>query len=110
MREAGGRRRVLLRRGRGICVRGALRRVDRGLLLRFLQPVAGHDSRTTCRCDACKAIPSLGLKFVTHFGTFMIERDDGREDLAGPDVILVHRLLKNTISDGDGPQAYAFFT
>ena len=65
---------------------------------------------TTCRCDACKAIPTLGLKFVTHFGTFMIERDDGREDLAGPDVILVHRLLKNTISDAAGPQAYAFFT
>ncbi|MEO6196952.1 MAG: DUF2652 domain-containing protein [Dehalococcoidia bacterium] len=65
---------------------------------------------TTCRCDACKAIPTLGLKFVTHFGTFMVERDDGREDLAGPDVILVHRLLKNTISEGGGPQAYAFFT
>ena len=65
---------------------------------------------TTCRCDACAAIGSLGLKFVTHFGTFMIERDDGREDLAGPDVILVHRLLKNSISEGDGPKAYAFFT
>ena len=65
---------------------------------------------TTCRCDACKAIPTLGLKFVTHFGAFMVERDDGREDLAGPDVILVHRLLKNTISDAGGPQAYAFFT
>ncbi len=66
---------------------------------------------TTCKCDACKAIPSLGLKFVTHFGSFMIEEDDdGREDLAGPDVILVHRLLKNAISDGAGPQAYAFFT
>jgi uncharacterized protein YndB with AHSA1/START domain len=65
---------------------------------------------TTCRCDACKAIPSLGLKFVAHFGTFMVERDDGREDLAGPDVILVHRLLKNSISDDGGPQAYAFFT
>jgi len=65
---------------------------------------------TTCRCDACAAIGSLGLKFVTHYGSFMIERDDGREDLAGPDVILVHRLLKNTISDGGGPQAYAFFT
>jgi hypothetical protein len=65
---------------------------------------------TTCRCDACKAIPSLGLKFVTHHGTFVIEREDGREDLAGPDVILIHRLLKNTISDGGGPQAYAFFT
>ena len=66
---------------------------------------------TTCKCDACKAIPTLGLKFVTHFGSFMIEEDDdGREDLAGPDVILVHRLLKNGISDGAGPQAYAFFT
>ena len=53
---------------------------------------------TTCRCDACAAIPSLGLKFVTHYGSFMTEDDDGREDLAGPDVILVHRLLKNTIS------------
>jgi len=65
---------------------------------------------TTCRCDACAAIGSLGLKFVTHFGSYVIERDSGREDLAGPDVILVHRLLKNTISDGGGPQAYAFFT
>jgi len=65
---------------------------------------------TTCRCDACAAIGSLGLKFITHYGTFVIERDAGREDLAGPDVILAHRLLKNTISDGGGPQAYAFFT
>jgi hypothetical protein len=65
---------------------------------------------TTCRCDACAAIPSLGLKFVTHYGSFMTEDDDGREDLAGPDVILVHRLLKNTISEAGGPSAYAFFT
>ncbi|MEX1254519.1 MAG: DUF2652 domain-containing protein [Dehalococcoidia bacterium] len=65
---------------------------------------------TTCRCDACAAIPSLGLKFVTHYGSFVVEHDAGREDLAGPDVILVHRLLKNSISDGGGPQAYAFFT
>jgi hypothetical protein len=65
---------------------------------------------TTCRCDACAAIGSLGLKFVTHYGSYLVERDAGREDLAGPDVILVHRLLKNTISDGGGPQAYAFFT
>jgi hypothetical protein len=66
---------------------------------------------TTCKCDACRAIPTLGLKFVTHYGSFMIEEDDdGREDLAGPDVILVHRFLKNTISDDGGPSAYAFFT
>ena len=40
---------------------------------------------TTCRCDACAAIGSLDLKFVTHYGTFVVERDGEREDLAGPD-------------------------
>ncbi len=65
---------------------------------------------TTCRCKACAAIGSLGLKFIAHHGSFVIERDEGREDLAGPDVILAHRLLKNTIGGGGGPQAYAFLT
>jgi uncharacterized protein YndB with AHSA1/START domain len=65
---------------------------------------------TTCRCNACKAIGSLDLKFVTHYGSFMVERDGEREDLAGPDVILVHRLLKNTVGDDGGPAAYAFLT
>jgi Protein of unknown function (DUF2652) len=65
---------------------------------------------TTCRCVACAAIGSLGLKFVSHYGSYVVERDDRREDLAGPDVILAHRLLKNTISNDDGPRAYAFFT
>jgi Protein of unknown function (DUF2652) len=65
---------------------------------------------TTCRCNACAAIGSLGLKFIAHYGSFVVEFDDGREDLAGPDIILAHRLLKNTISEGGGPPAYAFFT
>ncbi len=66
---------------------------------------------TACRCDACRAIGGLDLKFVVHYGTFMLDRDqDGRIDLAGPDVILVHRLLKNTIIESGGPSAYAFFS
>jgi hypothetical protein len=40
----------------------------------------------------------------------VIEHEADREDLAGPDVILIHRLLKNSISDDGGPQAYAFLT
>ena len=65
---------------------------------------------TTCHCSACTAIGSLGLKFIAHYGSFVIERDEGREDLAGADVILAHRLLKNTVSENGGPQAYAFLT
>ena len=66
---------------------------------------------TTCTCDACRAIDGLDLKFVAHNGTFIVDRDeDGRLDLAGPEVILVHRLLKNTIIEQGGPSSYGFFT
>ncbi len=68
------------------------------------------ERETTCRCAACASIGSLDLKFVAHYGTYVIESADDREDLAGPDVILVHRLLKNTVGEGGGPQAYAFLT
>ena len=66
---------------------------------------------TTCTCDACQAIGGLGLKFIVHFGEFMVDRDDdGRVDLAGPEVILAHRLLKNTVIESGGPKAYAFMS
>lgn len=66
---------------------------------------------TTCPCEACASIGSLGLKFVAHYGTFIVdEDDDGRQDLAGGDVILVHRLLKNTIGQSGMKTGYAFFT
>ena len=66
---------------------------------------------TTCECDACRAIGALGLKFIIHFGEFMVDRDeDGRVDLAGPEVILAHRLLKNTVIESGGPKAYAFMS
>jgi hypothetical protein len=65
---------------------------------------------TTCPCSACAAIGSLDLKFVCHYGTFVIDTDAGGVDLAGPDVILVHRLLKNTVSESAGVKAYALLT
>ena len=65
---------------------------------------------TTCRCNACASMNTLGLKFIAHFGMYVLQASNGVDDLAGPDVILVHRLLKNTISEGLGVEAYAFFT
>ena len=65
---------------------------------------------TTCRCVACASIGSLDLKFVAHFGAFVVNVAGDREDLVGPDVILAHRLLKNTVGEGGGPRAYAFLT
>src|SRR5690242_3049653 len=65
---------------------------------------------TTCRCSACAAIDSLDLKFLSHYGRFVIDSEAGAVDLAGPDVILVHRLLKNTVSESMGVTAYALLT
>lgn len=76
----------------------------------FCNRLLDMERETTCRCAACASIGSLDLKFVAHYGSYVIESEDDREDLAGPDVILVHRLLKNTVSDGGGPQAYVFLT
>ena len=52
----------------------------------------------------------LDLKFVVHHGEFIRQRMAGREELAGRDVILVHRLLKNTVKERLGDHAYALFS
>ena len=65
---------------------------------------------TTCPCSACAAIGSLDLKFVCHYGTFVIDSEAGGVDLAGADVILAHRLLKNTVIESTGVEAYALLT
>jgi Protein of unknown function (DUF2652) len=66
--------------------------------------------RTTCTCAACARIGTLDLKFVVHFGEFVVQRRSGAEDLAGRDVILLHRLLKNSVRDTLGIDAYALLT
>lgn len=65
---------------------------------------------TTCTCAACANIGVLDLKFVCHYGTFMMQPVGGVADLAGPDVVLVHRLLKNSIAERTGNHAYVYFT
>ena len=65
---------------------------------------------STCGCAACASIDTLDLKFVAHYGTYMVQQLAGTQDLAGPDVILTHRLLKNSITEQTGCRAYAFFT
>jgi Protein of unknown function (DUF2652) len=54
-------------------------------------------SVTTCPCNACKNIGILKLKFVVHRGRFSRQRLGGIEQLHGTDVIVPHRLIKNTI-------------
>ncbi len=52
---------------------------------------------TTCPCAACANIGVLKLKFVVHHGKFSRQRLGAVEQLHGTDVIVAHRLLKNSI-------------
>ncbi len=65
---------------------------------------------TACECSACREMERLDLKFVCHHGVFIKHRIGGREELVGRDVILVHRLLKNTVNGRFRGRAYALFS
>jgi len=65
---------------------------------------------TTCTCTACRLIPTLDLKFAVHHGSYLVQQLGPSRELTGADVILIHRLLKNTVVETTGVKAYAFFT
>lgn len=74
---------------------------------RRLQSVA---TATTCSCEACRRIPQLDLKFVCHVGDVLRQQIAGREELAGRDVIVAHRLLKGTAPQRAGVISYLLLT
>jgi uncharacterized protein YndB with AHSA1/START domain len=65
---------------------------------------------TSCVCNACRNMQGLDLKFVSHYGEFVKHKMVGREELAGRDVIVVHRLLKNAVNQHLGGHAYALYS
>jgi uncharacterized protein YndB with AHSA1/START domain len=53
---------------------------------------------SACRCQACGLAPKLDLKIFLHHGPYVRRPIAGRDELAGPSVILVHRLLKGEVA------------
>ena len=76
----------------------------------FLSRRDAAHRRTTCTCNACRNIPNLDLKFITHHGDYFVQNIAGTKELVGSDVNLIHRLLKNRVSESTGWRAYALFT
>ena len=77
-----------------------------GCYFAFRQRLRSIQQSSICECNACSLIPSLNLKIVAHYGTVLVHKVAGRSELLGSDVIMIHRLLKNTISE----EAYAFIS
>ena len=56
-----------------------------------------REARRHCSCAACANIGGLTLKAFLHEGEVVVKQLRQFEELAGEDVILIHRLLKNTV-------------
>lgn len=68
-----------------------------GAFVAFHRRLRDMQSVTTCPCNACANIGMLKLKFVVHHGKFSRQRLGNVEQLHGTDVIVAHRLLKNSV-------------
>lgn len=56
---------------------------------------------TLCLCDACAKAGELRIKVIAHTGMILVKQIRQFEEIAGEDVILAHRLLKNSIASDE---------
>jgi len=62
-----------------------------------------HDfsRKRVCPCGACKSAIDLNLKFVSHISELDFIEVAGQRKPFGPDVIQVHRMLKNSVKSDE---------
>jgi hypothetical protein len=74
-------------------------------LLRFFEVfyagVVTAIESTPCKCAICKNAEDLKLKVIVHSGRAVFNTIAGSPQISGTDVILAHRLLKNSIPSSE---------
>jgi hypothetical protein len=65
----------------------------------FFAAIVPASEATPCGCAICRNPDKLKLKLIVHVGRAVFHEIAGRPQISGPDVILAHRLLKNTQPD-----------
>ncbi len=67
----------------------------------FKQQIEALQRVEACICEACTNVGQLRLKQVVHCGEVAVEKIDRFEKLFGLAVIIVHRMLKNTVPSNE---------
>lgn len=57
--------------------------------------------RRQCSCDACGRAPDLTIKFIAHHGRYSRQRIGDTGQVHGIDVIVPHRLTKNSVPSSE---------
>jgi hypothetical protein len=76
------------------------REIGRKLLVffeRFSDKLYELKESNTCQCTVCTHVDILNLKIIVHGGRALFYRLDRFTELSGIDVIIAHRLLKNSL-------------
>ncbi len=69
-----------------------------GFFGKFEKKIAALTSeRAMCPCEACQRVRDLKLKVVVHKGEAAFKKIQNFEELAGVNVVLAHKLLKNNL-------------
>ncbi len=69
--------------------------------INFHNHLRRYDTVRICRCGACETANRLSLKFIIHQGAVESINIRDHHKLHGWDVILAHKLLKNSITDNE---------
>ncbi|MCG3118431.1 MAG: hypothetical protein ALAOOOJD_00631 [bacterium] len=68
-----------------------------GFFRSFYQEMCALSELQLCLCEACIGVNNLRLKIILHAGEVAVEQIQSFEKLFGIDVIVAHRLLKNSV-------------
>lgn len=76
----------------------------------FAEKTAEMQIDPPCSCNACAEIGTLDLKVFVHYGEYLEKSLGERHELMGTDVILVHRMMKNSVKEETGIESYLLMT
>jgi hypothetical protein len=97
--------------GAGIARFENLHRLVEDTYAEFKGSLIEISSHTSCDCAACRNVTTLDLKFIVHFGEYILSSIEKRPVLYGLDPTFVrHRNWKETVSNSVGWRGYALFT
>jgi len=86
-------------------IKSLLQQVEK-MFTRFHAHLKLYEHQRICPCGACKNAVDLSLKIIVHFGDVTGISIKEHKKLFGKDVILLHRLLKNSLNRRE----YVLFT
>ena len=77
----------------------------------FRDRLLSMSRRITCTCAACSHVTELDLKFLVHYGEYIIQQFGGHRELIGAAPLFVQkREWKEPIAQSTNWQGYAVFT